>query len=302
MFVRRNRRVVSWKTRLHPAGVIVLLRSLRVGRSMVIVALLIAAAVGGWKAWQHWCQSQHFVLAQVDVVGTSHMLPEEVVIQCGLEVGTTDLLFVSASAVEDACETSPRVREAVVEVLLPDRVRIHVQEQTPILAVATRYGLYAVNELGEAFAPLEPEEFTGLPLLVPHPEASLPHATWPKGTANREALALVGVLSFPSSPWLDHPLRIGYRPLIGLDVVNDSAGIRVHFGKPPFARKFDRLLDALAVARDQSLLVDEVRVDNSARPHEVTLRVTPKAPATPASDPRMTAAAALPVAMENVHD
>jgi hypothetical protein len=238
------------------------------------VALLVGGGIAVWRALQG---SEHFVLRDLAVTGARTLPSAEVGALCGVAVNRTDLLTASTDDIRATCEADPRIRRASVAIEPPGRMEIAIEEQAPAMFAAFDGGLWAVNELGEAYAPASPLDWTGLPLLV---------GVGPRSTADdergadvlREALALVRTVATPGSPWAGASLLVEFDPDLGFGLSAAGVGLRARFGEPPFVRKYERLVEALDVAATQRLVVREAFVDNLARPNAVTLRIALSGP------------------------
>jgi hypothetical protein len=226
--------------------------------------------VGGDGAWKIIGDSPHFRLQRTDVTGASTMGREEVMAACGLVPGFTRLMGLDSMDVAATCEADSRIRSARVETMLPDEVRIVIEEQHPELVVATDKGLWLVNSYAEAYAPWDLDQISTLPLLVGSPETS---SAVERAPLLRQAVDLLRTVRRDSGPWQDSDLVIEHDPHLGFRVIPVSRGIAARFGGGPFPAKMKRLKFALEAVRPRGLPVAEAFLDDAIRPDRVTLRL-----------------------------
>ena len=99
-------------------------------RKRIVAGLAVVATVGGigWGA----LASPLLAIDEVKVVGARHITSQEIARVAGL--GSDDnLLLLSTGAVEDAAETLPWVKDAVVDRMLPGTVRVRITERVPVM-------------------------------------------------------------------------------------------------------------------------------------------------------------------------
>lgn len=237
-----------------------------------VVAMLagFVAVVGGHGTWTTVRDSPHFRLRQAEVIGAIQLSEHEVLAACGLAKGRTQVLGLDAADVAASCEGDPRIRRASVETSLPCSVRVEVEEQRPVLVVATDKGLWLVNSYAEAYAPWDPSDVRDLPLLVGSPETVTEVERAP---LLREAVALLRTAGRDAGPWDDLDLVIEHDPTLGFSVVPASRGLAARFGAAPFPLKMKRLKTALEAVKERGLPVAEAFLDDGIRPDRVTLRL-----------------------------
>lgn len=242
-----------------------------VWKPVALMALGVALVIGSLGAWNTLCDSDHFMLKELQIDATPGLCKDEVAFICGLDVGSDNLLFLTEDRIEDACMQDSRIRWARAEIDLPDRVEVHVVEQVPVLYVATAFGLWSVNALGETLGPADMNDLRDLPLLLGLVDDRRTREE--ERQSLRDALSLVRTASQPSGPWRGQGLLIEHDPDLGYSVTGANRGPRVRFGWPPFCKKYDRLQKALDVAERESLWVREALLDNARNPNAVTLKI-----------------------------
>jgi hypothetical protein len=245
----------------------------RVWRPVGFASLAVCIAIGALEGWRKLKESEHLVLRSLAVEGNRTLSDEDVTEVCGIAPGRTNLLFTNRESIRSACESDFRIRSAEVEIDLPDRATIRIEEQRTAFFLAVNTGLWEVNPYGEPFAPAEPLRWFDAPLVVGDDlavEAGDPRFVVPP---LKDVLALVRTVEASGSPWAGQSLELAYDPDLGLTVSSDGRGLKGHFGRGPFPRKLERLIAALDIAARKSLLAEEAFVDNAANPNKVTLKL-----------------------------
>ncbi len=226
--------------------------------------------VGGDAAWTSFRDSPHFRVRQVEVSGAVRMSEAEVLAACGLRAGETRMLVLDEPDVAATCQGDLRIRAAKVQSILPDRVRVRIEEQQPVLAAALDPGIWLVNRFGEAYAPWDPADVLDLPLLIGSSETA---GAVEREPLLREAVALLRTTEREDTVWQGMDLVIEHDPQLGFSVVPASRGLAARFGSAPFPRKMKRLTTALAAVKERGLPVAEAFLDDAIRPSRVTLRL-----------------------------
>ena len=237
-----------------------------------VLALLagFGMTVGGSWTWATIADSPHFRLQRAEVVGAVALPEHEVLAACGLAIGGTRVLGLNESNVVATCEADPRIRSARVESFLPDRIRVVVEEQRPVLAVATDRGVWLVNAFAETYAPWDPMDVVDLPLMVGSSETATAVQREP---LLREAVALLRTTGREVGPWEGQGLLIEHDPTLGFTIAPTARGMSARFGLGPFPPKMKRLKTALEVVKRRGLPVAEAYLDDGIRPGRVTLRL-----------------------------
>jgi len=243
----------------------------KVWQPALMIGLGVALVVGSVTAWRTLCDSDHFVLKEVTVESPTRLCLDEIAFICGLEVGRDNLLFMTESGISETCLGDSRVRWAEATIELPERVSLRIEEHVPVLYVATAFGLWEVSSLGRELGPVVMNRLQDFPLLLGMVNERRTREK--KQEIFRDALALLRTVAGEESPWKGQSLVVEYDPDLGYAVRGTDRGPRARFGWAPFCRKFDRLVEALAVAKRESLWVREALLDNTQRPNSVTLKI-----------------------------
>lgn len=271
MSIMGNRKKLSFVERLAVSGQASKGILSRVWQPALLVALGVALVVGSISAWRTVCDSDHFLLKEVTVTNPTRLCMDEIAFICGLEMGRDNLLFMTESGISETCLQDSRVRRAEAIIDLPGRVNLRIEEHVPVLYVATAFGLWEVDAFGQELGPADMTDLRDLPLLLGMVDERRTREK--KREIFRDALALVRTVAGEKGPWRGQGLLMEYDPDLGFAVKGTDRGPRARFGWAPFCRKFDRLVDALAVAERESLWVREALLDNTQQPNSVTLKI-----------------------------
>jgi cell division protein FtsQ len=122
------------------------LRSRRRRLAWEVGGALAAVAVVAIALW-----SPLLKVHNVDVDGAAHTSAAEVARAAGLS-DEDNLLFVSTSEVAKRAEELPWVKSARVDRLLPNTVRVRIEEREPAMLLATETGRWVVDESGRVLA------------------------------------------------------------------------------------------------------------------------------------------------------
>ena len=122
------------------------LRARRRRLAWEIGGVLAGAAVVAAALW-----SPLLKVHNVDVDGATHTTSADVARAAGLD-DEDNLLFVSTSEVAARAEELPWVKTAKVDRLLPNTVRIRIEERQPAMLLATEAGRWIVDESGRVLA------------------------------------------------------------------------------------------------------------------------------------------------------
>jgi cell division protein FtsQ len=196
-------------------------------------------------------------LESIEVVGTERLTEEAVLEAADLELGTSTLRL-RLGRVEDRVTALPLVRETTARRLDPLRVRIEVDERTPVLVTGGAGEPHLVDRTGVVIAPGTVDGLPVVELAGPPPDLGerAPDDA-PLGEAVRTWRGLSG------------PLRtevVGYDARVAGDLdLQLRSGVTVRFGR---AERIDEKVRALgAVLEDlEAAEVSEIDVRAPARP------------------------------------
>lgn len=281
MFGYGNRRKMTLRERWNDVRATCIRVTLRWWKVCLAVAAIGALTFFGSSVYRTLKYSSHFRLARISVSGNRVLPSTEIAAICGLREGRTNVLFSSADDIRETCTADPRIRHAVVRLVPPDAAEVIVEEQSTALYAATDSGLWSVNDYGEAWGPADPADLHDLPLLLSTAMiAAVGEGEGDGGVDEddseavlREAMSLARTVGMRGSPWSDQSLLLAFDPDLGFSVTSAGRGLRAHFGRAPFVRKLERLVEALDIAARDALVVEEAYLDNESKPNEVTFRL-----------------------------
>jgi cell division protein FtsQ len=207
--------------------------------------------------------SPYFEVRQVRVSGAEYLLEREVLLIAGIPEKSNVFLVPTKEIVRRLVAT-PRIREARVDRIIPDTLRIHLEERTT--AAYLPYGGYFIDidENGCAIAVSEAITDPDVPLLlgvvptyVAVGERVKPEAPVARGAAVGAALVRQKIPNL-SEVDVTSPEDV---------VIRTSDGIRVLVGCVDGIEERVRLLDSiLASVREQGMPVDYIDVRVEAKP------------------------------------
>lgn len=204
----------------------------KVGR---LVRLLVALGSVGAIAWL--LLSPLLSVDQVTTTGIRVSSAHAALVEHGVIAGRP-MILIRPEGIEDALETDPWVKEAVIRLEWPDQVLVTVEERVPTAWLATEdgWGSYAVDgvELSSS----------------PEPDATLPWIELgPTGGDDISRQRLLGALEFADS--LPEELREGARVRVEADgeLWAQVAGFQVRLGRAVEMRA--KALSLAALIREQ---------------------------------------------------
>lgn len=240
--------------------------------SFIFIAVILV--FGCPKAYQVLEESPHFLLTDLEIEGLSSISIEELTDICGIKVGVTNLLFTTKKAITLNCEGDERIRWANVEIELPNRLTIKIEEQVPIMYLAEKHGLYLVNQYGEVYGLANMLELLDLPILVSLNEDD-------RDRVIRDGLALVRTLGKVDHPWKGKSIIITYDNVYGYSVTSSENPFIANLSEPPFKKKIMKInyiLDSLGIRGTiESLIVNgeetiTIRLQTEAEKQRLTRR------------------------------
>ena len=128
----------------------------RRNRSVIAVLVVVALGAGVWAAFF----SPLLEVQEVRVVGSKHTSEDEVLEATG--VRGDNLLLLSADGLEDTVRSLPWVATAKVDRILPDTVRVTIDERKPALVIEGMHGAWTVDLSGRV---LQRGRVSGYPIL-----------------------------------------------------------------------------------------------------------------------------------------
>lgn len=208
-------------------------------------------------------QSPYFEVRQVRVSGADYLLEREVLLIAGVPA-KSNVFLVPTKEIESRLLATPRIRKARVHRIIPDTLRIDVEERTTVAYLP--YGGYFIDidEYGCAVAVSEAITDPDVPLLIGVVPTYVAVGERVRPEASIRLGAQVG------AALLRHKIpNLSEVDVTSLQdvVVRTSDGIRVLVGSVDGIEERVRLLDSiLASVREQGVPVDYIDVRVDAKP------------------------------------
>lgn len=264
---RRRRNMKDWGRDL-----VASMRSFAVSVYKVVLAVLVLAvlATGGFYGVKLFNESRRFVLADVNVYGNVTLTQGEVLDDCNLWPGATDLLFADSEEFENRAVADPRLRTVKVIIDPPRSADIIVEEHDCVAYLVADDGLWAINHFGEVWDKADPGDMWPKPLIVldKTPKSGL---VVPRPVI-QEALRLIRSVNRGQNPWKDTVIVVGYDEYLGLTLAGLDDGPVVRFGFGQYPRKIKVLGKALVEVEKQGFGVREIMLDDSVNPNRVAFK------------------------------
>ena len=218
-------------------------------------------------------QTRHFAMTGLEIVGGARLGEKEICEQAGI-TGAPNLLSLNLGVVRKRLEAHPWIREAAIDRILPDRLRIEIKEEE---AVAVLHfspepdAGYLVTETGRIFKKATAEEQEG-PIAIhglEYPDLHHAESESPFGSV----AALIRLVQ--NTPWLQAPgIRIRVDRDMGLTLEQTAVAQTIHYGFEQLEKKTDRLKRALEKRRELAPESPVIRID-LVRPDRVIVTPAP---------------------------
>jgi cell division protein FtsQ len=241
---------------------------------VILMGLLLggasAAAVLGIS---HFAQtSPRFSVQRIDVDGLRRKTREAILESSHLTPGK-NIFAVDTAAAESAILTDPWIREVKVERRLPATIRVELSEREAGALAMLGEQMLVVTRAGEPFKKYEPSDPADLPVITgvsvdePGREPSLER--------RRIAVALEVLRHYDRiSLARIHPAQeLHLTPGGEVVLTVGKAGIALHLGMGPWAKKLAMAERVLGKLRGQKGSVAMVFLDNRAHPERVVVRM-----------------------------
>jgi cell division protein FtsQ len=213
--------------------------------------------------------SPTFAVRTIRVEGNARAGESELLKLAGLAFGQ-NLLALDARAIERAVAAHPWISRVEVTRRLPATVEIRCEEHQPV-AIVSMGDLYLLDDDGAPFKRVQPEDALDLPLLTGISRDD--YVSRPQEAAERFARALEAMRAWEKTPVArDLPLsEVRSDPSQVALVVGD--GLEVLLAEGDVAPQLARLARVRAELSRRGLVAQVVRLDNRARPSQVTVQI-----------------------------
>lgn len=249
-------------------------RNLRVlARYAALMAVAAGAVVSVAAAWRYMRGSEHFEVRQLEVKGAHVVREADILALAGVRQGMSSL-EVDEDAAAEAVRTHPWIRDAVVELNLPDRVHVLVTERKPAALVALDR-LYLADASGAIFKPVEVDDPVEGLLLV---TGFAPDALAVPGGQERVERIAADALNLREEIGrhpLANALRLGeihWDAAFGWRLVTADPVQEIQLGVGDLADKLTRVMDVQATLPEGAVAV-VMRADNHRSRGRVTVEL-----------------------------
>lgn len=206
------------------------------GFCLVGLAALIAVSLGLTISYQALLISPFFAMEQLSISGQNRLDQEEILRLAGIEPGM-NLLKVDPGSLIHRLESSPWVEKAQIRRVLPDELRIHIQEKRP-WALLQSDGLWYLDRIGRPIKKIEAGEEFNLPIVTGLGPKAIRTAQGKQDLA--EAMEILAKLSRAGSPLLlEQVSEIRFSLGSGATIVPLSSGPRILLGRGGIDLKMD---------------------------------------------------------------
>ncbi len=243
----RSRLIPGWWRALKSAGF-----------CLVGLIALSAVSLGLVVSYQALLVSPFFALEDLSISGQERLSRQDIQRLAGIGPGM-NILKMNPKEMIQKLESSPWVEKAQIRRVLPDELRIHIQERRP-WALLNSDGLWYLDRLGRPIKRIEAGEEFNLPVISGlDPQA----AQTPQGRQDLvEAMEIVAKLSRSDTPLiLDQVSEIRFSLGNGATVLPLSPGPRVVLGRGRVSLKLEHWRKVLADLRAKGILSQVEYID-----------------------------------------
>ncbi|HDR46551.1 MAG TPA: FtsQ-type POTRA domain-containing protein [Geoalkalibacter subterraneus] len=225
--VKRKRQPRDWRRLLQ--------RALRVTVATVSVTFIVGGAV---VAARMLAASDFMRVARVQVENTQRTSEAEIAALSDIKVGDR-ILELDLEMIAARIEENPWVRQARVDRIFPQDVRIRVAEREPRAIVNLGY-LYYVDEGGEVFKMLDGQDRLDYPVITGMERDELVDNPQQAQDRLRRAISLLGELEQRRHFNIEAVSEIHLDARRGIALYTYRSAVPVHLGEGDYAAKLDR--------------------------------------------------------------
>lgn len=235
-----------------------------------VIAFTVAVGWGGFAA-QRWARSAPvFGLRRTLITGNTRASRQELIKLSGLGLGQ-NLFSLDLRALERALSAHPWVRRVELERHFPNALAIEVVEHVPS-AMVVLGDLYVVDEEGEPFKRLVPQDGLDLPLIT-----GIDREAYVKdeSAARQRFLSALDVAKQYAA---SHPGRRERLSELRLDSggvsLMTAQGLEIRLGEGALEDKLARLSRVRRELSARGLQAERIHLDNRARPGWVAVKLS----------------------------
>ena len=235
----------------------------------LLAGFAVLGGLGFWggKALWHWAlQSPFLALDELAFEGNQRASEEELLWLAGLSLGE-NLLQLDAAKVQQAMLAHPWVKSAAVKKRYPRGLEVHLEEyrEAAILALGD---LYLLDESGQPFKRMQPNEQIDLPLITGIDKEGFVEN--PEQSQLVLKTALAALRAFRAEAEGLSEIRMEGREA----VVLLNSGQEVLLGESGFEKKVRKLKRIQEELEQRQLRAQVIRLNNRARPQRVTVQIS----------------------------
>ena len=228
-----------------------------------------AVAYGAARLRDYALTSERFGLAALEVEGGEHTSREEVWARSGLELGQ-NLFGIDADQVANRLRSLSWVSEVEVRRVLPDRVRVELNEHRPVALVALG-DLYYVSDRARVFRAYARGEPLTLPLIFGVSRSGYERAD-PEALRRLEtALSFLTAWDEVFGSKIEQPRSVEVQA-VGMVRYRSTEGADIRVGPPPWDRALGRAQTALDLMAETGRRVDALYVGRHERADRIVVR------------------------------
>lgn len=230
--------------------------------ALLVVSVVVGVPLGVLYGWEHIASIGYFRVASVEVSGNSQVTREEVValLGCGEGAGASSVFALVPREAEGRLVGHPWVRRAQVERVLPDRVRV-VLEEREVGGLVMLDQLYIADREGVPFKTIGLEEGLDGAIVTglrgrPEELTGLDHARIREAFEVMSRYEALGLGSY------DGLSEVQVDPLLGVTLVTERRFMRVYLGEGRLGERLWRLGEIYGELASRGMAAREVRLDS----------------------------------------
>lgn len=224
---------------------------------LIIIGLPALAVVG----WDRGLRSDFFNVVAVDVEGVEQTTVREVESAVGFTGSGINIFTLDPELGRRRIERLPWIKSAVVTRVLPDRLRVVVEERRAH-GVVVRDGLWLVDADGNVFAPVDRDPRIDAPIIsLPRVSRTVPQTDRERERI-RESIRIAALYRSHGLHAWDRLAEVEIDPMSGFTLITEKRGLRILLGEGRMEARMKRLEDVFqALERKEISDATVVRLD-----------------------------------------
>lgn len=240
-----------------------------------LLVVSVACVFGAREGWTWATSSPWLALSEVTVEGEVEASQAELVRLGNVTLGH-NLLLIDTAAMERAIATHPWVKTVNVRRHPPARLSIEVEEHRAV-ALLSLGELYLVNEAGEPFKRVVPQDKANFPLVTGLDRDAFAAHRQDALASLRDALKLIDAYGAHSVSQKEQALSEVHLHPEGV-LATTLGGQQIEFGEGDVLPKLERLARVQKELRARSMVAEVIHLDNRARPSWVAVQLAASKP------------------------